>query len=284
MRRLLPLAGLKRVHSFEACRCAVAADLGFLLRPEAFLITVGEDIGNDQNTDDQIEARFAHGVNREVKEFQMGQMGAFGHQQDADKEEDEKTEHFIHAVFLEEVRHGVGHKDHGQTRQDNGDNHERDLIGGRAAIHARHAGNGHGRQDRVDREDEVHQDNQGDGFGHRAPARAFAMFDMVHGQQMVNFFDRRIYNEGPAQQCHQGLHGKFALDEFFKVDAKERLGHHPEQPDNNEEQNDAEDHGNTDAPLAHFLGVFGIADLVTFNRDIEQIVKAEHGLEQYQHK
>jgi len=277
MRNLLSFACLKG-------RCAVAADLGFLLRPEAFLVAIGQNIGNDQHADNQIEARFAHGVDREAKEFKMGQMRAFGDQQDADQKEDEQAEHFIHAVFLEEIRHRVSHKDHGQTREDNGDDHQRNLIGRRAAIYAGYAGNRHGGEDRVDREDEVHQHNQSNGFGDRAAARAFTMFDMVDSEQMVNFFDRRIYNETPAKQSHQGLHGKFTLDEFFNVNVKERLGHQPKKPDNDEEQNDTKDYGNADAPLADFLGIFGVANLVTFNRNIEQIVKTKHSLEQYQHK
>ena len=116
------------VHGFAACGMGIAQNLRLLLRPEAFLIAVGDDVGDDQNEDDEVEARLTHGINREAEDFEMRQMRAFRDKKHADEEQDEKAQDLIHTVLFQEGRHAVRQQNHGETREQNRNDHERHLV------------------------------------------------------------------------------------------------------------------------------------------------------------
>ena len=69
---------------------------------------------------------------------------------DTDDQQDEQAQNLVHTVLFQECRDAVGHHQHGDARRNDGGSQHPENIRDRQR-----------RQDRIEAEDQVHQDDQG---------------------------------------------------------------------------------------------------------------------------
>ena len=159
---------------------------------ELFLVAALDDIDEDQGGDDEVEGAFAHVLNWVAPEAEMGELATFGEQEDANDEEDEKSEHFVEAVFLEEAGYGIGERDHHAAANDNGSDHDPCDLG-----------DGHGAEDGVEGKDDIHHHNESDGFGHGR--FVFGVFmRVIQGDHVSDFLDGCVDNECSTKEGDGG--------------------------------------------------------------------------------
>ncbi len=110
----------------------------------------------------------------------MSQMRALSDEEYAHKKEDEQAQDLIHTVLLQKVCNLICQQNHCETRDQNRYDHERDLIGGSACRNIFYRRNRHRRKNRVDREDQVHQNNKRNRAHNCSRPTAFRMLNMVN--------------------------------------------------------------------------------------------------------
>ena len=76
------------------------------------------------------------------------------------------------------------------------------------------------------------------------------MFDVLDRQHVGDFLDRRVDDEGSTRQRDQALKGELALKEAVEVEPEERLCQCVEQGNDDEEEDNPEQDGQADPPLA----------------------------------
>ena len=122
---------------------------GFLCQQFPLVASL-DDINQHENNQHEVERAFLHRFDLVAEQVNVREMPAFGNEQDADNEQDEQSEYFVHPVLLQEFGNGICHKDHHQAAQHNGRRHDDDAVHGifpgvRIFVHDRHCA-----QDRIE--------------------------------------------------------------------------------------------------------------------------------------
>ena len=120
--------------------------------------------------------------------------------------------------------------------------------------------------------------------GHRPPARAMrVLLEVFQRHHVVDLLHRRVDDEAAAAEHDQRVTGDLALEYPVQVNPEERLLEGVDQLDDDEQERDPEQDGQTDAELPHLALMFRRYAL-RFDRDVEQVVEAEHRLQEDQHR
>ncbi len=99
---------------------------------------------------------------------------------------------------------------------------------------------------------------------------------------MFDLLDRRIHDEGAAQHEDDGREVDPAFDDPWHVQHEERLFERCDELDHQEQKHDAQAHGDQDA-VASDAGLVLLGRALTLDRDVEQVVEAQHRLQEDQH-
>ena len=197
-----------------------------------------------------------------------GAVARLEDQHEADQQEDEQAEDLELGVGAEEARDRAGEDEHESHRDQHRADHDGEDV--------RHADHG---EDRIDREDEVHADDQGDDLGEAVRLRDFVLDRL---QLDAEFLHALPDQEQASDHQHQGL----AVDAAGHLHAEERAVEAPEfgrgRPEHEaeeQEQHDAERHRQQQAQLDRLLAP-RLRQLVRDDRDDDQVVGAERDLDQ----
>ena len=188
---------------------------------------------------------------------------AVGDQHHADHQEEAERQHDDAGVLVDEVGQRVGGQQHDGHGDQNGDDHDRQVLG--------HAD---GRQDRVDREDDVQQDDLEDGRAGVGDDHVLLVHDVVAGRgidRVVDFLGRLPDQEQTTRDQDQVL-----PREFIAHDGEDRL-HQTDQPGDDRQQGQTHDQRQADTDAPHLLPLM-LGQFVRQDRDEDQVVDAEHDL------
>ena len=83
-----------------------------LLRKKLFLVAPLHDVGENEDSDDEIEGGFGHLVDFVPEEFQVGKVSTFRQEHDPNNKKNEEAEDLIHAVFLKKSGNPIGEPNH----------------------------------------------------------------------------------------------------------------------------------------------------------------------------
>ena len=259
-----------------------------LLGEELFLVAALHDVGEDEDGDHEVEGGLGHGHNLIAADVKVGEVAAFGDEHDAHDEENEEAEDFIHAIFLQEVGDFISEPNHENTTEDDGDDDELD-----AAVVAVF-GQGHGGEDRIEGENDVHGDDEGDGLAYGSRF-LIAVAEVVGSQHVKNLFDRSVENEGSAKEDDDGVEGEatvkvtfdgaagaFAMDVIWlhlgaKGPVEKGVFEFGDESDDHKKEADAESYREADAETAD-EGLLLRSDSFGLQRDVEQVVETEDSL------
>ena len=148
--------GIDVIDSSWIVGCHVLGEFtGFFLREffgeESLLVAALHDIGDDEDSDHEVEGCFGHWHDGVAEEAEVAEVGTFAEEHDTDDEEDEEPEDFVEAVFLEEAGYAVGEPDHEDARDDDRSGHDPGDVRER-----------HCTQDGIEGEDDVYEDDPED--------------------------------------------------------------------------------------------------------------------------
>ena len=270
----------------------------FLLGQNLLLVATLHNIGEDEDRDHEVEGGLGHGHDGITCDVKVGEVSAFGEKHNADNEENEETENFIHAILLKEGCDSIRKPDHEDAADDDGDDHEFDSLVSSGLVF----GQGHCRENGVEGEDHVHGDDE----AHRLRDRGWLlviMGEVVGAEHVENLFHGRVEDKGAAKENDDGVKVEGAINDvfnggpcFFSLDAvmsclgdniaselevKNGVLEFGDEGNHDEKENDAESDGEPDAQAAHEGLLFG-SDSFGLERDVEKVVEAEDGLEQNQ--
>ena len=94
---------------------------------------------------------------------------------------------------------------------------------------------------------------------------------------MQDFLGRGVDNENTAKQHYDGVNVKLELQQVGKVHCKHRVLEKFDQVSQYKQQRNAQYYRNADPPFAYLCLLMG-GRALRFERDVQQIVEAEHGL------
>ena len=192
-------------------------------------------------------------------------------QQAADGHDEREREHLHLGVAVDEVRDGVDEDHHEEHGQHDGDDHDDEVVG--------HA---HGRDDRVDGEDEIHDHDGAHGLRQRDTVQRLVFlavlgFELGQLERVAQLGDTLVYKVAAADEQHEVAHRE-SVRVRPEVDGEQRRGHVHEERCEAQKQ-DAHDQGTGQAELtADVLLVLGQA--VRRDRYEHQVVHAEHDFQE----
>ena len=76
------------------------------------MVAALNDVDQDQHGQHKVERGFGHRLDLVFEKAQVREVTAFADQHDADDQQHEQTEHFVHPVLFKERRHVVAQHDH----------------------------------------------------------------------------------------------------------------------------------------------------------------------------
>ena len=180
----------------------------FLLGEELLLIATLHDVGENEDGDHEVEGGLGHRYDFVAADVKMGEMAAFGEEHNANDEENEESEHFIHAVFLQEGGDLVSEPNHEDSTDDDGDDDQaHPLLASGLVFRESHCG-----EDGVEGEDHVHGHNQGNGLCHRGRLLV-AMTEVVGAQHVEDLLQRGIKDKDPSEEHDDGVEVEVARDD-----------------------------------------------------------------------
>ncbi|MNT24953.1 hypothetical protein D3C72_1604540 [compost metagenome] len=200
---------------------------------------------------------------------------AVGDQHCADHQQEAQGQHDDGRVLVDEVSQGVRGQQHDDDGDDHGHHHDRHVIG--------HADR---RQDGVDREDQVQQDDLDDGRTDVVDDDVLLVLlqhvvrrgDVDGVVDFLGGFPHQEQTAGDQDQVAPAEGGIEALAMDAQVEDGRRQA---DDPADGGQQTQAHDQGQTNADAAGALAMLG-RQLVRQDRDEDQVVDAEHDLHDHQ--
>ena len=191
--------------------------------------------------------------------FDIVAQPAFQHQQKADKDEKGQGQNFHRRVLLHKATDGASEEEHHACRNYDGWHH-----------HPQISGDTHGSDDRIQREDEVHDDNLDN--HRRKGGRHYCRTGVFGGFQL--FMDFKGAFADQKETTHQ--QNQVPPRDAVAAQGKERFCK-PHNPGDAEQQEDAGEHSQADAGGAG-TGLLALGQFAAENGYKNYIVDAEHNL------
>ncbi len=105
---------------------------------------------------------------------------------------------------------------------------------------------------------------------------------VVHLHHVPDLLGRRVHDEGAAEQHDDRVEIEHALDDAGPLDLEPGRLEHLDDIYQQEQEPDAQDHRERDAEAPH-EGLLVRRRALRLERDVQQVVEAQHGLQQRQH-
>jgi hypothetical protein len=200
---------------------------------------------------------------------------AVGDQHRADHQQEAQRQHDDGRILVDEVRQRVGGQQHAQHGEDDGDHHDRHVIG--------HADRG---QDGVDREHQVQQDDledrRADVVDHDV---LLVLLQKVVGRgrvdRVVDLLRRLPHQEQAAGDQDQVAPAEGGVEAFAGQAQVEDRRRQADDPADRRQQAQSHDQGQADADPARPLPVLG-GQFVRQDGDEDQVVDPQHDLHDHQ--
>ena len=241
---------------------------GFLFGEKLFLVAALHDIGEDEDGDHEVEGGLGHGQDGVAADVKVGEVATFGEKHDAHDEEDKESQDFIHPILLQEGGYSVGEPNHEDSADNNRDDHELDaLVAGRFIF-----GEGHRGENGIEREDDVHGDDEAHRFSYGGWLLVFVA-QFVGAQHVEDFFDGSVEDKDAADEDDDGVQVEGAVDDAFdggsgffhldivmggfgddvipEMDPEEGVLEFRNEGDDHKQEDDAEADGEADAQASH---------------------------------
>ena len=203
---------------------AHAVDLrGSLVLPT--ILAPREEVGVVAHLDELEHDAEHHGevhdqlLERHMQKLDAGmEARAVDDQQAADGHDEREREHLHLGVAVDEVRDGVDEDHHEEHGQHDGDDHDDEVVG--------HA---HGRDDRVDGKDEIHDHDGAHGLRQRDTVQRLVLlavlgFELGQLERVAQLGDTLVYKVAAADEQHEVAHRE-SVRVRPEVDGEQRRGH-----------------------------------------------------------